>query len=47
MFENSIPDPDDTKKRIGISSSGIKMEGFYKKSGGTGATAWPVYNKGK
>ncbi|WP_198201795.1 EndoU domain-containing protein [uncultured Gilliamella sp.] len=46
-FENSKPDPNNKDRWIGISSSGIKMQGFYKKPGGTGATAWPIYNKGK
>lgn len=46
-FENSKPHPDDTRKWIGTSSSGVTMEGYYKKPGGTGATAWPIYNKGK
>ena len=32
---------------IGTSSSGIEMQGFYKIPNGTGATAWPIYNKGK
>ena len=29
----------------GTSSSGLKMQGFYKKPDGTGATAWPIYEK--
>jgi len=27
----------------GTSSTGLKIEGYYKKPDGTGATAWPVY----
>ena len=29
----------------GTSSSGVKMEGYYKKPDGSGATAWPIYEK--
>ena len=46
-FENSKPHPNDKRLWSGTSSSGIKMEGYYKKPNGTGATAWPVYNKVK
>ncbi|MBC9132003.1 EndoU domain-containing protein [Frischella sp. Ac13] len=42
-FGNSKPKPGESEKWIGTSSSGIKMEGYYKKPNGTGATAWPVY----
>jgi filamentous hemagglutinin len=45
-FGNSTPKVDEPEKWVGISSSGIKMEGYYKKPNGTGATAWPIY-KGK
>ncbi|WP_375334980.1 EndoU domain-containing protein [Gilliamella apicola] len=46
-FENSKPHPKYKGRWIGKSSSGVTMEGYYKKPNGTGATAWPVYNKGK
>ncbi|RKS87571.1 filamentous hemagglutinin [Orbus hercynius] len=42
-FENSKPNPDNKEMWQGTSSSGLKMEGYYKKPNGTGATAWPVY----
>ncbi|WP_100100491.1 EndoU domain-containing protein, partial [Snodgrassella alvi] len=45
-FENSTPHPRYKERWQGTSSSGIKMEGYYKKPNGTGATAWPIY-KGK
>ncbi|MBK0000016.1 EndoU domain-containing protein [Erwinia sp. S38] len=48
-FENSKPHTDPRKKEMwqGISSSGLKIEGYYKKPDGAGATAWPVYQGGK
>ncbi|PXZ06843.1 hypothetical protein DKK70_09230 [Gilliamella apicola] len=46
-FENSKPHPKNNEMWIGTSSSGIEMQGFYKIPNGTGATAWPIYNKGK
>ena len=44
-FENSKPHTDPRKKEMwqGTSSTGLKIEGYYKKTDGTGATAWPVY----
>jgi filamentous hemagglutinin len=42
-FGNSTPKVDEPEKWIGTSSSGMKMQGFYKKPNGTGATAWPIY----
>jgi hypothetical protein len=45
-FKNSTPKLGEQEKWIGTSSSGMKMEGYYKKTNGTGATAWPIY-KGK
>ena len=44
VFENSKRIPN-TEMWEGTSSSGLKMQGFYKKSDGTGATAWPIYGK--
>ncbi|TEA26381.1 hypothetical protein O970_08975 [Candidatus Schmidhempelia bombi str. Bimp] len=35
-----------TERWEGVSTSGLKIQGFYKKPNGTGATAWPIY-KGK
>ncbi|WP_176701139.1 EndoU domain-containing protein, partial [Gilliamella sp. Bif1-4] len=48
-FRNSKPHADPLKKEMwqGTSSSGVKMEGYYKKPNGTGATAWPVYQGAK
>lgn len=46
-FGNSSPKPGEPDKWIGTSSSGIKMEGYYKKPDGTGATAWPLYQGAK
>ncbi|AJZ89764.1 EndoU domain-containing protein [Cedecea neteri] len=46
-FKNSSPYSFNADKWQGISSSGIKIEGYYGKPDGTGATAWPVYAKGK
>ena len=43
-FENSKRIPN-TEMWEGTSSSGLKMQGFYKKPDGTGATAWPIYGK--
>ncbi|WP_241593352.1 EndoU domain-containing protein [Rosenbergiella epipactidis] len=43
-FKGSAPDPLDRNKWQGISSSGIKIEGYYGKPDGNGATAWPVYH---
>ena len=44
-FENSSPHTDPRKKEMwqGTSSGGLKMEGYYKKPDGTGATAWSIY----
>jgi hypothetical protein len=44
-FANSKPHTDPRKKEMwqGSSSSGLKIEGYYKKPNGTGATAWPIY----
>ncbi|MWN05376.1 EndoU domain-containing protein [Gilliamella sp. Pas-s95] len=36
-FGNSKPKPGESEKWIGTSSSGIKMEGYYKRPNGTGA----------
>lgn len=44
-FENSTPHTNEKDQWQGISSSGIKMEGYYKKPNGTGATAWPIYKR--
>ncbi|WP_458368132.1 EndoU domain-containing protein [Pantoea vagans] len=46
-FKNSSPDPFDKNKWQGISSSGVKIQGYYGKPDGTGATAWPVYGGSK
>ena len=46
-FKNSYPDPFDKNKWQGISSSGVKIQGYYGKPDGTGATAWPVYGGSK
>ncbi|PIT21409.1 EndoU domain-containing protein [Snodgrassella communis] len=42
-FENSKKLPTSKDKWEGISKSGVKMQGYYKKPDGTGATAWPAY----
>nr|WP_238791201.1 EndoU domain-containing protein [Snodgrassella sp. ESL0253] len=42
-FENSRKLPTSKDKWEGISKSGVKMQGYYKKPDGTGATAWPAY----
>lgn len=41
-FQNSAPIPG-TPYWQGVSPSGIKIQGYYGKPNGTGATAWPVY----
>ncbi len=41
-FKNSERIPN-TEMWIGKSSSGVKIQGYYGKPDGTGATAWPVY----
>ncbi|EPE7491144.1 EndoU domain-containing protein [Cronobacter universalis] len=46
-FKNSSQDPFDKNKWQGVSSSGVKIQGYYGKPDGTGATAWPVYGGGK
>ncbi|WP_193014344.1 MULTISPECIES: EndoU domain-containing protein [Gammaproteobacteria] len=43
-FKNSSPDSLRKEVWQGVSSSGVKIEGYYGKPDGTGATAWPVYN---
>jgi hypothetical protein len=45
-FENSKKLPTSKDKWEGISKSGLKIQGYYKKPNSTGATAWPIY-KGK
>ncbi|PIT08543.1 hypothetical protein BGI31_05445 [Snodgrassella communis] len=42
-FKNSRKLPTSKDKWEGISKSGVKMQGYYKKPDGTGATAWPAY----
>lgn len=46
-FKNSSSDPFDKNKWQGVSSSGVKIQGYYGKPGGTGATAWSVYGGDK
>lgn len=41
-FQNSSPMPG-TSKWQGTSPSGLKIQDYYDKPVGTGATAWPVY----
>lgn len=41
-FKNSERIPN-TEMWSGKSSSGVKIQGYYGKPDGTGATAWPVY----
>ncbi|MEA5674295.1 EndoU domain-containing protein [Pseudomonas sp. MH2] len=43
-FRNSSPIAG-TERWRGISPSGVRIEGYYGKPDGTGATAWPVYGK--
>ena len=42
-FENSRPMKENKQAWEGVSKSGLKVEGFYGKPNGSGATAWPVY----
>ncbi|EOL9005725.1 EndoU domain-containing protein [Cronobacter turicensis] len=46
-FKNSSPDTFDQNKWQGVSSSGVKIQGYYGKHDGKGAAAWPVYGGGK
>lgn len=46
-FKNSTPKIGEPEKWSGTSSSGVKIEGYYGKPDGTGATAWPVYQGSK
>ena len=43
-FENSKQHSTNKEMWTGTSSNGMKMEGYYKKPDGTGATAWPIYS---
>ncbi|WP_439127200.1 VENN motif pre-toxin domain-containing protein [Rosenbergiella epipactidis] len=43
-FENSKQHSTNKEMWTGTSSNGMKMEGYYKKPDGIGATAWPIYS---
>lgn len=42
-FKNSTNIPN-TERWTGYSNSGVKIEGYYGKPDGSGATAWPVFD---